>query len=100
MVVGISQGELQLEGRSPDVVVNTTTWGETDASEADPFGVRHRELLAPGVRFFDLNNRVGSLPLQALQAGCTVMSGALMQRVTNASRAALLSVFDTTASEP
>ncbi|HTT91715.1 MAG TPA: hypothetical protein VMF65_19330 [Acidimicrobiales bacterium] len=75
--------------RAPDVVVNTTTWGETEASEAEPLEVDLAGALAPGVRFFDLNNRVGALPVQALQAGCSVLSGNVMQRVTNASRAAL-----------
>jgi shikimate dehydrogenase len=73
-----------------DVVVNTTTWGETEASEAEPMGIDLDGVFQPGCAFFDLNNRVGSLPLQALQAGCAVISGAVMQRVTNASRAALV----------
>jgi shikimate dehydrogenase len=75
---------------SLDVVVNTTTWGETEASEAAPMGIDLDGVFQPGRAFFDLNNRVGSLPLQALQAGCAVISGAVMQRVTNASRAALV----------
>jgi shikimate dehydrogenase len=75
---------------SLDVVVNTTTWGETETSEAEPMGIDLDEVFQPGRAFFDLNNRVGSLPLQALQAGCAVVSGAVMQRVTNASRAALV----------
>jgi shikimate dehydrogenase len=72
------------------VVVNTTTWGETDASEAEPFGIDLAAVFAPGVALFDLNNRIGSLPQQAMAAGCLVVSGAIMQRVTNACRAALL----------
>jgi shikimate dehydrogenase len=67
-----------------DVVVNTTTWGETEVSEAEPMGIDLDGVFQPGCAFFDLNNRVGSLPLQALQAGCAVISGAVMQRVTNA----------------
>jgi shikimate dehydrogenase len=73
-----------------DLVVNTTTWGETEASEAEPLGLALVGVLAPGVRLFDLNNRVGALPVEALTAGCVVASGSIMQRVTNASRAALL----------
>jgi len=75
---------------APDVVVNTTTWGETEASEAEPLGIDLAGVLRAGVRVFDLNNRVGALPVQALSSGCAVLSGGLMQRVTNASRAALL----------
>jgi shikimate dehydrogenase len=75
---------------APDVVVNTTTWGETEASEAEPLGIDLDGVLRAGARVFDLNNRVGALPVQALSSGCAVLSGGLMQRVTNASRAALL----------
>ncbi len=80
----------EVSSGSPDVVVNTTTWGETEPSEAEPMGIDLDGVFQPGCAFFDLNNRVGSLPLQALQAGCAVISGAVMQRVTNASRAALM----------
>lgn len=72
------------------VVVNTTTWGETEASEAQPFSIDLLGVLAPGVGLFDLNNRIGALPIRALAAGCAVVSGAVMQRVTNASRAQLV----------
>jgi len=72
------------------VVVNATTWGETEASEAVPLGIDPDTLLAPGVRLFDLNNRIGTLARLALEAGCVVISGAIMQRVAHASRAALL----------
>jgi shikimate dehydrogenase len=75
---------------SPDVVVNTTTWGETEASETEPLGIDLEGVLKPGAALFDLNNRVGALPVQALQAGCAVISGTVMQRVTNACRAALV----------
>ncbi len=85
---------------SPDVVVNTTTWGETEPSEAEPMGIDLDGVFQPGCAFFDLNNRVGSLPLQALQAGCAVISGAVMQRVTNASRAALVTLVSSRRSEP
>jgi shikimate dehydrogenase len=80
----------ELGSASPDVVVNTTTWGETETSEGEPMGIDLNGIFQPGRAFFDLNNRVGSLLLQALQAGCAVISGAVMQRVTNASRAALV----------
>jgi shikimate dehydrogenase len=75
---------------APDVVVNTTSWGETEASEAEPLGIDLEGVLKPGTALFDLNNRVGALPVQALQAGCAVISGTVMQRVTNACRAALV----------
>jgi shikimate 5-dehydrogenase len=73
-----------------DVVVNTTTWGETEASEAEPIGIDLAGAFGPGVRLFDLNNRIGALAIRALESGCIVASGAIMQRVTNAARAALL----------
>jgi shikimate dehydrogenase len=73
-----------------DVVVNTTSWGETEDSEAQPLGIDLEGVFAPGGRLFDLNNRISALQHQALAAGCAVMSGSVMQRVTNASRAALL----------
>ncbi|ALE86087.1 hypothetical protein [Pseudonocardia sp. HH130629-09] len=75
---------------APTLVVNTTTWGETDASEKDPFAFPFAELLAPGNAFFDLNNRVSTLQTDALRAGMSVMSGTFMQRATNSCRAALL----------
>ncbi len=77
-----------------DLVVNTTTWGETEASEQQPFALDLAGFLVPGVRLFDLNNRIGALAHQALAAGCAVVSGAVMQRVTNACRAALLAPPD------
>jgi len=77
-------------GVSSSLIVNTTTWGETTASEESPFMVEINDLLAPGNGYFDLNNRISSLQTAALDAGCNVMSGTFMQRVTNACRAALL----------
>mgnify|MGYP005814508057 CR=1 FL=1 len=71
-----------------DVVINSTTWGETADSETMPFGYPLERLLRPGVTFFDLNNRLGALQQQALAAGCVVLSGTLMQRMTHACRAA------------
>lgn len=75
---------------APTLVVNTTTWGETDESEQQPFVFDFAELTAPGNCYFDLNNRVSALQTTALRAGMNVMSGTFMQRVTNACRAALL----------
>jgi shikimate dehydrogenase len=74
----------------PSLIINTTTWGETDASEAGQFAFPFDDLAAPGNSFFDLNHRTSSLQTTALQAGMNVMSGTFMQRVTNACRAALL----------
>ncbi|ORX11889.1 hypothetical protein AWC31_35185 [Mycolicibacterium wolinskyi] len=73
----------------PSLLVNTTTWGETDASEDTPFVFDFGPLTSPGNQFFDLNNRVSALQTSALQAGMNVMSGTFMQRATNACRAAL-----------
>lgn len=78
-----------LRDEPPSLLVNTTTWGETDASEAAPFAFEFGRLTSPGNQFFDLNNRVSALQTSALQAGMNVMSGTLMQRATNACRAAL-----------
>jgi shikimate dehydrogenase len=86
-------GVVEAEGslaRPWPLVINTTTWGETEASEAEPFGVDLDGVFVPGGRLFDLNNRISALQHQALEAGCAVLSGTVMQRVTNASRAALL----------
>jgi shikimate dehydrogenase len=86
-------GETTGDGDRDDgfaVVVNSTTWGETEESEREPLGVDLEGVLTPGVGLFDLNNRIGALPNRALAAGCVVVSGAVMQRVTNAVRAALL----------
>jgi shikimate dehydrogenase len=87
---GVVVAAADATGGQADVVVNTTTWGETEASETEPLGIDLGGVLRPGARVFDLNNRVGALPVQALSSGCAVLSGGLMQRVTNASRAALL----------
>jgi shikimate dehydrogenase len=78
-----------LGDESPSLLVNTTTWGETDASEDAPFAFDFGRLASPGNEFFDLNNRVSALQTSALQAGMNVMSGTFMQRATNACRAAL-----------
>jgi shikimate dehydrogenase len=85
-----AQAAEDIAGGGYGVVVNTTTWGETEASEAEPFSIDLDGVLAPGVGLFDLNNRVGALPIRALAAGCAVVSGAVMQRVTNASRSLLV----------
>jgi shikimate dehydrogenase len=82
-------GGIAPEGGWP-VVVNTTSWGETEDSEKGEFGVDLEGVFVPGARLFDLNNRISTLQHRALAAGCAVISGAVMQRVTNASRAALL----------
>ncbi len=70
------------------VIVNSTTWGETAESEASPFGFPLERLLRPGGVLLDLNNRRSRLQEAALAAGCAVMSGTLMQRITHACRAA------------
>jgi shikimate dehydrogenase len=79
------------------VVINSTTWGETAGSESDAFGFPAAELLRPGGILFDLNNRRSALQEQALAAGCGVLSGTLMQRITHACRAAAVrSVLEAT----
>ncbi|MGW4800312.1 hypothetical protein ACWEPC_48645, partial [Nonomuraea sp. NPDC004297] len=76
--------------RPADLIVNTTTWGETEDSERHPFAFPFEAIAAPGGRLFDLNNRTSALQGLALRAGMSVMSGTYMQRVTNACRAALV----------
>ncbi|WP_326829215.1 hypothetical protein OIE13_33695 [Streptosporangium sp. NBC_01810] len=76
--------------RPADLIVNTTTWGETEDSERNPFAFPFEAIAAPGGRLFDLNNRTSALQGMALRAGMSVMSGTYMQRVTNACRAALV----------
>lgn len=76
--------------QTPALIVNTTTWGETEDSENSPFAFDFAEITRPGNCYFDLNNRVSTLQTTALRAGMNVMSGTFMQRVTNACRAALL----------
>jgi shikimate dehydrogenase len=75
-------------GVGADVVVNTTTWGETAESESLPFAFDLAGALRPGAAYFDLNNRRSTLVEQALDSGCVVMSGTFMQRVTHDCRAA------------
>jgi shikimate dehydrogenase len=71
-----------------DVVVNATTVGEAAGELPADFALLGA--LAPGVRFFDLNNRPGPLQQAAVSAGCVTISGVMMQLVTNALRVALL----------
>jgi shikimate dehydrogenase len=73
----------------PDVIINATTWGETESSQNTPFAFPFSRLLAPGRVFFDLNNRRSALQEEALGNACIVMSGTLMQVITHACRAAL-----------
>jgi shikimate dehydrogenase len=89
---GVAPADILVEfgAAAPSLVINTTTWGETDASETGEFAFPFDGLAAPGNSFFDLNNRTSSLQTAALRAGMNVMSGTFMQRVTNACRAALL----------
>ncbi len=72
-----------------DVVVNATTWGETAESEAAPYPVDLAEVLAPGGRLFDLNNRVGALMTTALGLGAMVVPGLVMQHAVHRLRAAV-----------
>ncbi len=90
-VVGaLGLGRVVAEPRAfaPELVVNTTTVGETD--DATPPAFDLAAAFAPGVRYFDLNHRTSALQTQALGAGCVATSGVLMQLVTNALRVALL----------
>jgi shikimate dehydrogenase len=74
-------------GFAPGLVVHVTTAGEQDDEHS--LDVPLAAVLRPGTRVFDLTNRLSALQGQALAAGCVVMSGNLMQLLTNALRAAL-----------
>ena len=74
-------------GFAPDLIAHVTTAGEQD--DEHPLDVPLAGALQPGTRVFDLTNRLSALQRQALAAGCVVMSGNLMQLLTNALRAAL-----------
>jgi shikimate dehydrogenase len=76
-------------GFAPSLVVHVTTVGEQD--DERPLDVPLAAALRPGTRVFDLTNRLSALQRQALAAGCVVMSGNLMQLLTNTLRAALAS---------
>ena len=76
-------------GAGADVVVNTTSWGETEASDAEPVGIDVEPLLAPGTVVFDINNRVSALKRMALERACAVVPGTLMQRLVNGLRIAV-----------
>jgi shikimate dehydrogenase len=76
-------------GFAPSLVAHVTTVGEQD--DERPLDVPLAAALQPGTRVFDLTNRLSALQRQALAAGCVVMSGNLMQLLTNTLRAALAS---------
>jgi shikimate dehydrogenase len=74
-------------GFAPSLIAHVTTVGEQDDERR--LGVPLDDALQPGTRVFDLTNRLSALQRQALAAGCVVMSGNLMQLLTNTLRAAL-----------
>ena len=74
-------------GFAPSLVAHVTTVGEQD--DERPLDVPLAAALQPGIRVFDLTNRLSALQRQALAAGCVVMSGNLMQLLTNTLRATL-----------
>jgi len=74
-------------GFAPSLVAHVTTVGEQD--DERPLDVPLAAALQPGIRVFDLTNRLSALQHQALAAGCVVMSGNLMQLMTNTLRATL-----------
>ena len=76
-------------GFAPSLVAHVTTVGEQD--DERPLDVPLAAALQPGIRVFDLTNRLSALQRQALAAGCVTMSGNLMQLLTNTLRAALVS---------
>jgi shikimate dehydrogenase len=75
----------------PDVIVNATTVGEIDDSVT--LGPDVQAALQAGVRVFDLTNRLSALQSTALGRGCIVLSGNLMQRITNRLRVSALRAY-------
>lgn len=71
-----------------DLIINSTTVGQRDDRDRIEFDLEGG--FAPGVRFFDLTNRLSSLQAAAIAAGCVVASGVFMQRVTDGLRMGLL----------
>jgi len=76
-----------VEDYAPDLLINTTTVGETTDGDLD---YPMEEALVAGVRFFDLNNRTSDLQKTALARGCVTISGVTMQLSVNALRAHVL----------
>jgi hypothetical protein len=74
-----------------DAIVHATTVGERD--DATTLDASVETALAPGVRLFDLTNRLSALQTTALKRVCVVVSGNLMQRITNTLRAASIHSF-------
>jgi shikimate dehydrogenase len=72
-----------------EAVVHATTVGEQDDSVTLSSEVE--AALSPGVRLFDLTNRLTALQVRGLANGCIVLSGILMQRMTNTLRVAAVS---------
>ncbi|MGI9147623.1 MAG: hypothetical protein ACR2IK_13885 [Chloroflexota bacterium] len=72
----------------PDAVISATAVDETDDRAELAFDLQ--TLFRPGLRYLDLNNRPSALQSKALAAGCVTASGVLMQILTNALRACLL----------
>jgi shikimate dehydrogenase len=70
-------------------VVHATTVGEQDDSVT--VGSEVEAALSPGVRLFDLTNRLTALQMRGLKSGCIVLSGVLMQRITNMLRVVAVS---------
>jgi shikimate dehydrogenase len=85
-------------GFAPDLVAHVTTAGEQD--DEQPLDVPLGGALQPGTRVFDLTNRLSALQRHALAAGCVVMSGNLMQLLTNTLRAALAGAGQRPADRP
>lgn len=86
--LGFGRAVEEIGGYAPDLIVNTTTVGEADDRATLAFDLA--AAFDPGVRYFDVNNRVSALQTSALATGCLVMSGIVMQVVTNGLRVTLL----------
>jgi shikimate dehydrogenase len=79
----------ELAAQRWDLVVNCTTLGERD-DFVDTREIGIDSCFQWGAIFFDLNNRVSRLQTTALQRGCLVAAGILMQQTVDACRAEIL----------
>lgn len=77
-----------ISGYDPELTINATTVGESE--DSDP-SYSVEDVLRPGNRFFDLNNRTSKLQHTALSQGCVTASGVMMQISVNFLRARLAS---------
>ncbi len=87
-VCGVGEATQTLQPGSYELVVNATSIGNSGDEERLDYPLE--DTFAPGVYFFDVIIRHTYLQQAALGKGCSVISGAAMQRAASALRAGLL----------